>query len=414
MIKLLVIAGLSFFNPRPDSIGIETINGKTFILHRVDERETLFSISRRYGVSVNQLLEVNPTADAGLAIGQVLRVPYMPKPKAAPGDIRHRVAEGETLYSIARHYNVSVDEIKRWNNLQDNALRIGQELIIRSSSAVTAAQPQSITAPQPNSIQTVHTVAAGETLSSISRQYNVSVQQLKIWNSLSSESLKVGQRLFVSQPMYSTSTPPPAVSETKTLPTQQPTTAVGSEPESKSNQKVHTVAAGETLFSISRQYNVSVQQLKGWNNLPTESLKIGQQLFVSQSMSGTTLVKEPVVETKIPPVQEQDIIPQPEPQVITISESVKDKDEIRENGIAEVIEGTDGNRKYLALHRTAPAGTILKVRNEMNNREVFVRVVGVLPNTGLTEKVLIRISKSAYERLGAIDTRFRVEVTYYK
>jgi hypothetical protein len=99
---------------------------------------------------------------------------------------------------------------------------------------------------------------------------------------------------------------------------------------------------------------------------------------------------------------------------IRISESVKNGSETIESGVAELIEGTESNRKYLALHRTAPIGTILKVKNEMNNREVFVRVMGKLPDTALTDKVIIRISKSAYDRLGAIDQRFRVEVTYYK
>ena len=79
-----------------------------------------------------------------------------------------------------------------------------------------------------------------------------------------------------------------------------------------------------------------------------------------------------------------------------------------------MIEGTDGNRKYLALHRTAKAGAIIKVRNELNNREVFVRVVGPLPDTGVNDKIVIKISKSAYDRLGAIDPKFRVEITYYK
>ena len=83
--------------------------------------------------------------------------------------------------------------------------------------------------------------------------------------------------------------------------------------------------------------------------------------------------------------------------------------------MAELIEGTEGNRKYLALHRTAPVGTILKIKNEMNNREVFVRVMGKLPEgAGADSKTVIRISKSAYDRLGAIDPRFRVQVTYYK
>ena len=99
---------------------------------------------------------------------------------------------------------------------------------------------------------------------------------------------------------------------------------------------------------------------------------------------------------------------------IRISESLKNGDEIIEGGLAELIEGTEGNRKYLALHRSAPMGTILKVRNEMNNREVFVRVMGKLPDTAMTDKLIIKISRSAYDRLGAIDPRFRVEVTYYK
>ena len=96
------------------------------------------------------------------------------------------------------------------------------------------------------------------------------------------------------------------------------------------------------------------------------------------------------------------------------SESVKNSDEVLQTGLAELIEGTSGNRKYLALHRNAPVGTIMKVRNEMNNREVFVRVMGKLPETALNDKLVIKISKSAYDRLGAIDPRFRVEVTYYK
>ena len=116
--------------------------------------------------------------------------------------------------------------------------------------------------------------------------------------------------------------------------------------------------------------------------------------------------KEPVVNT---PVKTE-----PKEQTIRISESVKSSDEVLENGLAELIEGTDGNRKYLALHSTAPVGTILKVKNEMNNREVFVRVMGKMPDTALTNKLVIKVSKSAYDRLGAIDPRFRVEVTYYK
>jgi LysM repeat protein len=329
MFTLLLFAGLSFFNPQQDSIGIETINGKTFIIHKVGERETLYAISRRYNVTVTQILEVNPTADAGLEINQILKVPYIPKPKQVAGGITHKVAEKETLYSLSKQYNITIEEIKEWNNLKESALSVGQVLSIRKVNTVTSTYPI-----------------------------------------------------------------PPVV-------------------EYKSQRTVHTVAAKETLYSIARQYGISVPQLKEWNALTSEELKIGQNLFVAQPMYGseTQVVKQPEGTQNQTQVI---VVPQEEPTVITISESVKDKDEIKENGLAELIEGTEGNRKYLALHRTAEVGTILKVRNEMNNREVFVRVVGKLPDTAYTNKLVIKISKSAFDRLGAIDSRFRVEVTYYK
>jgi len=83
-----------------------------------------------------------------------------------------------------------------------------------------------------------------------------------------------------------------------------------------------------------------------------------------------------------------------------------------QRGMAEVIEDTQNTKKYLALHRNAPMGTIMQVKNEMNNQTVFVRVVGPIPPTGDNEKLILKISKKAYDRLGAVDNRFPVEVSY--
>lgn len=342
MIKFLIITGLSFFNPPQDSIGIETINGKTFVIHKVGEKETLYGISRRYGVTVTQILEFNKTADAGLEIGQILKVPYVPRPKTPKGATVHKVAEKETLFSISRQYNVTIDEIKQWNSLPNNSLSVGQELVIKATNTIPGmpqAQPMEM-----KSARTVHTVAQKETLFSISRQYGATIDQLKTWNNLTSEELSIGQVLFVAQPIYNSTS------------------------QTQANPVVETTQQTTT---------------------PTP------------------------VNTEVP-VTKTEVTPQVKAPVVTISESVTNKDEIKESGLAELIDGTEGNRKYLALHRTAPVGTILKIRNEMNNREVFVRVIGKLPDTALTDKLVIKISKSAYDRLGAIDPRFRVEVTYYK
>ncbi|MEO7991750.1 MAG: LysM peptidoglycan-binding domain-containing protein [Chryseolinea sp.] len=342
MIHELILAGAAFFHPQTpfDSTGIETINGKVFVLHKVGEKETLYGISKRYGTTVDIILQYNPTADGGLEIGQILKVPYTPRPKSQPvtgGGFIHEVTAKETMFSIAKAYNVSVDELRQWNNLSSNELSIGQELTIKKRNTVSSSTVQT-----------------------------------------------------------STITP-------------------------TSNQKgTHTVSAKETLFSITQKYGITIQQLKQWNNLEGNDLSIGQVLVVSQTEQSVVSTPKEIEPVKTEPIKNvttsQTTQPPKENPITTIriSESVKNADELVENGVAELIEGTDGNRKYLALHRTAPVGTILKVKNEMNNREVFVRVMGKLPDTALTEKVIIRISKSAYDRLGAIDPRFRVEVTYYK
>ena len=321
-----------------DSLRMETINGKQFIIHQIDEKETLYSISRRYNVPITAILEVNPTADGGLATGQLLKVPYVfkgNKAQAQPGGDRiHKVAPKETLFSISNLYDVSVDDIKAWNNLKDNSLSTGQSLIIKKKSTLSTEANK---LPETKSLTGVHTVAPKESMYSIARLYGITVQQLKEWNGIDGSELKIGQTLFIAQPMYNTT------------------------------------------------------EVKTDQNKVTE-------------------IKEPVepVKQEVKPIQTQ------KETTITISEKVIGSDEVKEGGLAELIEGTEGNRKYLGLHRTAKVGTILKVRNELNNREVFVRVAGPLPNTGVNTNLVIKISKSAYDRLGAIDQRFRVEVTYYK
>jgi LysM repeat protein len=376
MIKLLIIA-ISFLNPQVqrDSIGVETINGKLFVIHKVGEKETLYAISRRYRTTVDAILQYNPTANNSLEVGQILKVPYVAKstikPQTTAGGLTHVVAERETLFSIARAYGVSVDELKTWNNLTSNTLSLGQELVIKKRGVVTATTTQTTTSNNANEIKNkkgAHTVTAKETMYSIARQYGITVQQLKDWNNLQGNEISIGQVLFVAQPEQGVT----MAKQTQTTPTSTNTS-------STSVATTTNPAVTETRTSENQQVNTEVKnEVKGQETQP---------------------VKETV---------------RPKESTITISEAVRGSDEIQESGLAELIEGTDGNRKYLALHRTAPIGTILKVKNEMNNREVFVRVMGKLPEAVGGDKLIIKVSKSAYDRLGAIDQRFRVQVTYYK
>jgi LysM repeat protein len=316
---------------------METINGKVFIIHQVGEHETLYGVSRRYGTPITAILEFNPKAASGLEVGKLLKIPYLPKPKVQTADGTHKVAAKETLFSISRLYNVSIDELKAWNNLKDYSLSLGQELVVKKPA---------------------------------------------------------GAKEVVKPPEMKVATGP------------------------------HRVEDKETLFSISKKYGVTVQEIKDWNGIIGNDLKVGQLLVILPSTSNTTPVVNPPVaslplnqkEAKVEEVNEPAVIKEgvkPD-NPMRISENVRGSDEVKEGGLAELIEGTEGNRKYLALHRTAKVGAIIKVRNELNNREVFVRVVGPIPDTGVNDKLVVKISKSAYDRLGAIDPKFRVEVTYYK
>lgn len=356
MIKLLIIA-ISFLEPQAwkDSVGTETINGKLFVIHKVGEKETLYGISKRYGSTVEAVLQSNPGATGSLEVGQLLKVPYVKRTSTVKNTsgsgVIHVVAPKETLFSISKAYGISVDELKQLNNLSSNALSVGQELTVKKRNT------------------TVNTNTATTYTS--------------------------------------------------------PVTSAPTQVRSKSG--AHNVTDKETMFSIAKLYGITIQQLKEWNNLQGRELTPGQTLVVREPerlgsvvQSGNSTQTKPATTAATPirnsdPVKEvKESNPQPKETVITITEGVKGSDEVLESGVAELIEGTDGNRKYLALHRTAPVGTILKVKNEMNGREVFVRVMGKLPDTALTDKLIIKISKSAYDRLGAIDQRFRVQVTYYK
>jgi len=104
------------------------------------------------------------------------------------------------------------------------------------------------------------------------------------------------------------------------------------------------------------------------------------------------------------------VIPEPE---MKKADDTGDFRKVTEKGIAQVIDGSESTNKYLALHRKAAIGTIMQIKNEMNDLTVFVRVIGKIPATDDNKNILIKVTKVAYDRLGAIDEQFPVEITYH-
>lgn len=345
-----------------DSVGIEKKAGEVFILHRVEQGETLFSISRLYGVHVDELKNSNPEININkLSVGDTLRIPMFPELFRGK-KTHHVVKEGETLFRIAQQYDVSTENIRLWNAIDNQPLSIGQELIIYLKKPT--GDPLGMSPDLQKYV--THTVQEGETLYAISRAYGVKVDSLKMLNRLSDESISLDQTLLIKE------------KELKGTPA--------------------VVVKGVSMPNTDKPESVA-RKNKGEGEESTEE-DITESDSKERKLTRAEALEKEKERVKAIRAEEKKALSEYEKSV--------------ENGFAATIPGRTDTQKFLALHRTAPIGTIMQIRNEMNNISVFVRVVGKLPATGMNDKVTIRISQAAYEKLGGINERFPVEITYLK
>ena len=166
-------------------------NPDNMFMYTVVKGDSLYSIAKRYGTSVEEIKKLNYLTSNNLVIGQVLRIPEMytkPSDMVIPNYVNYIVVKGDTLYSIAKKFNVSVDSIINDNNLKNDTLSIGQNLKIRSSNVEECFGEDYI-------VDKSYVVVKGDSLYSISKKLGVSVDYLKNKNNLSSNLLSVGQIL---------------------------------------------------------------------------------------------------------------------------------------------------------------------------------------------------------------------------
>lgn len=198
----------------------------------VKSGDTLWSISRNYGMTVDELKRLNNLTSNSLSIGQILKLKESSTPPTT-GET-YTVKSGDTLYGIANRYGLTVDELKSMNNLTSNTLSIGQVLKVNKGSA-------------PSDTSDYYIVKLGDSLYKIANMFNTSVNELKRVNNLTSNLLSIGQRLLIPR---------------------------------DTNYQTYTVKSGDTLYSIARNFNTTVTAIQSLNNLATSTLSIGQQLLI--------------------------------------------------------------------------------------------------------------------------------------
>lgn len=281
-------------------------------------------------------------------------------------------------------------------------------LLVGLTATTLKAQQDSLgVEKEGDKIFVLHKVLPKQTLFSLAQRYLTSITEIRKENPVLNNGLQIGQTLKI-----------PYGGEIKEVQQEKPSYTT--------DTLIHRVAAGETLFAISRKYNVQVTDIKKWNNLTSNNLSLGQNLTIEiqkvlKAESAADNTKK-LPDDYVPPVadapyvQDSADIEQKIEEPIDEAPIYEDKpfEEVATEGIAEVIEESEPTNKFFALHRTAKVGTVIKVKNLMNNLTVYVRVIGTIPETSNNDDVIIKLNQRAFSHLKAVDNRFRVSLSFFQ
>ena len=294
-------------------------------IHTVKHGDYLWKIATQYGISVQQLKDWNSLTSNYIYSGnqlvvstpqkvskpvaettvqptqpQVIETTASPVIKPAPVTINtpvssttYTVQKGDYLYKIAQQFGVSIQDLKRWNHLNNNYIYTGNRLIVADPGQVssTPVVEETTVAPQPqrpvdSHSSAYHTVQKGDYLYKIARKYGVSIQNIKSWNGMSSNVVHVGQRLKVSKSTPVNSQPQPAQPKpvkTTVVNPSTPTRPTKPVYTPAPNVKVHVVKKGDYLYKIAQEHGLTVDQLKAWNRMSDNNVHVNDHLYLTQA-----------------------------------------------------------------------------------------------------------------------------------
>ena len=256
--------------------------------HKVKKGDNLGEISDKFGVSVAEVKKWNRLKGSNISVGKSLKIiknervvsTVRREVKADKNAVETSIAsnenkkesdfyvveKGDNLFSISKKFNVSLEDLKKWNNLDG--------LNVEQGSKLALAENEQIEIEATNTAEvkiTEHIVEKGETIGSIAKKYDVSVSDIKDWNNIDNTTIHFGNKLIVGK-KYTIS------SDTKNNPTKKESIASND----RNEVKLYYVKKGDSLFSIAKKYpGVSISDLKKWNGIKNERLKAGMKLKIN-------------------------------------------------------------------------------------------------------------------------------------
>ncbi len=202
----------------------------------VKKGDSLWSIANKYGITVKELKEINKLTSNTLKVGQTLKLTK--NDEMIPEDyLIYKVKKGDSLWDIAKEYNTTVDTLKKINNLSNDKLTINQQLFI----------PKNNNSSVKNTGEINYVVQKGDNLWTIANKYDTTINDIKNLNNLKTNTLQIGQVLKIP---------------------------------GSTNYNTYVVKKGDSLWKIADKYGTSVNKLMTINNLDSTVLQIGQSLLI--------------------------------------------------------------------------------------------------------------------------------------
>lgn len=294
-----------------DSIGVEKKNGKNYVKHKVESGETLYRLSKRYGASVDDIKAENPDVEKGFKEGMTLLIPYTKK-SGATSKPAEPVKTTESSKSTEKSTAKPVGDAK------------------------------------------THTVENGQGLYAISKLYKVSVEDIKKWNNLSSNDVKVGQVLAVSLPSG----------------------------DAKPKEENKTATSGKVAEEKQ-------------DDAPTITKSVTTNRVVPTT-TGPNPVNKKILDTL---------------KVATFKKNDGPSQKNFHNGVAVVSTDPSNADKFEAYYDNVPVGSFINVKSLFNEEKVFLKVIGKLPKQA-DPKIILSITPRALERLQSTDAKLAIEVSY--
>ncbi|NUY82430.1 LysM peptidoglycan-binding domain-containing protein [Flavobacterium sp. MAH-1] len=263
---------------------VDAASAQDYVKHKVSKSETVTQIAKKYNVTPFDIYRLNPDAQNGLKENDMLLIPSV-KGTGKSKPRTHLVEQGETLYSIARKYDVNVKDLEKVNaDIVKGGLKKGQTISIPGGTVDAVATTSETKIEKVVATANMHIVQAGETKFSIAKKYHLSVAELEKQNPSITSGLQTGMTLRVasetrtgnaSEPIAER--PKPAIQEI-TVPAKTETEVVRKPV--RTGYANYEVKSGETLFGLAKSFNLSEQQLIDLNPTLKDGVKTGMILKV--------------------------------------------------------------------------------------------------------------------------------------